>query len=325
MGRALLSCAFAGCGRQFKSKSALTKHQRTPHLPNSGPSRSLTPNGDQYFCPISGCLRSFKNKRSLTQHSRTQHTSRPAPVAAPSSPVSSEPKSPHELPMALRLSGSRTPDNAPQSPRGGPADDQMDVDIPYHDFDLSPPGSDGLHLNSTHSRSHSPCPDRSSPSPVHVNPASAGASDHVKRTYHPIINGMFIQMYIILSTHELLGMRCDANGNYLDPGTPPPSHGQADCPNDWTPYGSQVEFETAEFLFSHNQMSASDIDILLDLWAASLLKHGDEPPFTSHEDLYDSIDATPLGDVPWEGFSVRYNGARPLSAVPSWISVAAVT
>jgi hypothetical protein len=123
----------------------------------------------------------------------------------------------------------------------------------------------------------------------------------------------------IITAHKLLGMPCDANGNYIDPSAPPPDHGQADHPNDWTPYGSQLEFKTAEFLFLRNQMSAGDVNILLDLWAASLLAHGDEPPFTSHKNLYNTIDTTPLGDVPWESFSVRYNGARPPSAVPSWM------
>ena len=66
-------------------------------------------------------------------------------------------------------------------------------------------------------------------------------------------------------------------------------------------------------------MSAGNIDILLDLWAASLFKHDDQPPFASHQDLYDTIDATPLGDVPWDNFSVRYNGIRPESEVLSWM------
>jgi hypothetical protein len=111
-------------------------------------------------------------------------------------------------------------------------------------------------------------------------------------------------------------MPCDANGKYVDPSTPPPPHSQADRPNDWTPYGSRVEFELADFLISRNQMSAGNIDILFDIWA---LKHGAKPPFASHQDLYDTIDATPLGDVPWESLSYHYNGPRPLSAVPSWM------
>ena len=66
-------------------------------------------------------------------------------------------------------------------------------------------------------------------------------------------------------------------------------------------------------------MSVGNINILLDLWLTSLFKHGDQPPFTSHWDLYDTIDVTPLGDVPWGNFSVHYNGIHPEGNVPSWM------
>jgi hypothetical protein len=106
-------------------------------------------------------------------------------------------------------------------------------------------------------------------------------------------------------------MPCDSNGNFIDPSTPPPPHRPNNDLNDWTPYESRLEFEIAKFLFSHNQMSGGDINILLELWVASLLKHNDELAFANHKDIYDTIDATPLGDVPWQSFSVRYNGDRP--------------
>ena len=88
----------------------------------------------------------------------------------------------------------------------------------------------------------------------------------------------------------------------------PPPHWPSNDPDDWTPYDSQLEVETAKFLFSHEQTSAGNIDTLLDLWSALLFKHGDKPPFTSHCDLYNTIDVTPLGDMPWERFGVHYNG-----------------
>jgi len=89
--------------------------------------------------------------------------------------------------------------------------------------------------------------------------------------------------------------------------------------NDWTPYNNRIEFEFADFIFRRNQMSATGIDTLLDLWAASLLKHQDSPPFADHGDLYQTIDATPLGDVPWEHFTTAYNGERPNGEVPPWM------
>ena len=66
-------------------------------------------------------------------------------------------------------------------------------------------------------------------------------------------------------------------------------------------------------------MLAGDIDELLDMWAVSLFKHNDHPPFANHKDLYDTIDATPRGDVPWECFSTVYNGPRPEGEVPPWM------
>jgi hypothetical protein len=67
-------------------------------------------------------------------------------------------------------------------------------------------------------------------------------------------------------------------------------------------------------------MSAGNINTLLDLWASTLFKHSDQPPFRDTNDLYDTIDATPLGDVPWESFSMRYNGGLPDGDVPSWMN-----
>ncbi|KAG2096718.1 uncharacterized protein F5147DRAFT_747545 [Suillus discolor] len=43
--------------------------------------------------------------------------------------------------------------------------------------------------------------------------------------------------------------------------------------------------------------------------AATLAKHRDTPPFADHKDLHSVIDATELGDVPWQSFSV----------VPPWM------
>ena len=66
-------------------------------------------------------------------------------------------------------------------------------------------------------------------------------------------------------------------------------------------------------------MSGGNIDTLLNLWSTLLFKHGDKPPFASHHDLYNTIDATPLGDMPWERFGVHYNGTQPENNVPSWM------
>ncbi|KAG1904171.1 uncharacterized protein F5891DRAFT_1126616 [Suillus fuscotomentosus] len=52
--------------------------------------------------------------------------------------------------------------------------------------------------------------------------------------------------------------------------------------------------------------------------AATLAKHHDTPPFADHKDLHNVIDATQLGDVPWQCFSAQYTGEQP-EVVPPWM------
>ncbi|KIJ58700.1 hypothetical protein HYDPIDRAFT_33914 [Hydnomerulius pinastri MD-312] len=111
---------------------------------------------------------------------------------------------------------------------------------------------------------------------------------------------------------------CSLDGEFLPAGAPPPPP-EAKANNDWSPYRNRVEFELAELLFTCIQMSGNHVDALLDLWAATLAKHDDHPPFSDHNDLYNVIDSTPFGGVKWEGFSVEYKGERPEGNVPSWM------
>lgn len=76
----------------------------------------------------------------------------------------------------------------------------------------------------------------------------------------------------------------------------------------------------ADFLYRRNQMSAGNIDIIFKLWAASLAVHRDSPPFSDHAEMYNTIDSTPLGDLPWQSFSLKYSGDVPEGDVPSWMT-----
>ncbi|KAG2132524.1 uncharacterized protein EDB93DRAFT_1309634 [Suillus bovinus] len=111
---------------------------------------------------------------------------------------------------------------------------------------------------------------------------------------------------------------CDENGHFVDPGTPPPPY-TAKSPDDWTPYRNRLEFECADFMYTENQMSAGDINKILYLWGITLAVHRDNPPFADYKDLYNTIDATPLGDVTWESFSLKYNGDKPAGECPLWM------
>ncbi|KAI6104486.1 hypothetical protein EV401DRAFT_2060884 [Pisolithus croceorrhizus] len=96
---------------------------------------------------------------------------------------------------------------------------------------------------------------------------------------------------------------CDATGQPIDPTTTPPPVSDKSA-DDWGPYGDRLQFETAEFLF-HN--------VEIGLWGNSLQADniGTLPPFTDHKELYKTIDATQVGDVQWESFTLKYNGEQP--------------
>jgi hypothetical protein len=117
-----------------------------------------------------------------------------------------------------------------------------------------------------------------------------------------------------------IGIPCDADGNFLHPGGEPPRPGRQDpAPDDWSPFNDQVDFEMADLVYRRCQLSAESIDEIMALWAASLLKHRDVPPFHNHREMHRKIDSILLGDVPWQCFSTRYAGDRPAEGAPSWM------
>src|SRR6266446_2911309 len=118
-------------------------------------------------------------------------------------------------------------------------------------------------------------------------------------------------------------MPCDSLGNYLPPDAIPPPHvlpeNNGVAQNDWNPFDNRAQFEIADFLYRRNQMPGTQVDVLFDLWAASG-DNGTEPPFSSHNDLYETIDSIQLGDLPWISFTVKYNGPFPAGEeAPTWM------
>ncbi|KAG1782102.1 hypothetical protein EV702DRAFT_1177148 [Suillus placidus] len=157
-------------------------------------------------------------------------------------------------------------------------------------------------------------PHLSSPPPTGQFDGDIGAPEVDAKFY-----GMGKNLYHNYHT-GLNAQPCDANGLFLPPGTPPlPLTEQ--LPDDWSPFRNRTEFETAEFLYSRAQMSTPNINTLLDLWAASLLKHGDMPPFADHKDLYKTIDNIPIGGINWQSFKIQYSGEKlDIPDVPSWMN-----
>ncbi|KAG6823690.1 hypothetical protein H0H92_009346, partial [Tricholoma furcatifolium] len=109
-----------------------------------------------------------------------------------------------------------------------------------------------------------------------------------------------------IEKHPLLnGLPCDVEGHFLPPGSPPPPWDHP-APDDFTPFANRGAFELADLLYRREQMPRSNIDALLQIWAAQHPDNG--PPFQNSDDLYSQIDATPIGGVPWQCFAVRFNG-----------------
>ena len=89
--------------------------------------------------------------------------------------------------------------------------------------------------------------------------------------------------------------------------------------DDWAPFESRNAFDLAHFFFKEDQTSAAKIDRFLEIMAASLEVHNDEPPFQSHKDVYSTIDAIPIGGVPWQSLNFTYDGPKPVDA-PKWMT-----
>ena len=57
-------------------------------------------------------------------------------------------------------------------------------------------------------------------------------------------------------------------------------------------------------------MPVGQIDNLLKIIAVMNAMTGMDGPFTTHKDLYSTIDATNLGVTPWSHFNLYYQGEK---------------
>lgn len=139
----------------------------------------------------------------------------------------------------------------------------------------------------------------------------------LQRNYHPNLNGMY-NIFVITLFSFSTGRRCDRNGVFVPPDTPPELP-VAKANDDWSPFASRAGFELAELLFANAQLSQKKIDHLLELWAATLIPHNDFAPITNHLDLHQQIDAINLGNARWEHTDLKYQGPLPTTTRhPEW-------
>jgi hypothetical protein len=86
----------------------------------------------------------------------------------------------------------------------------------------------------------------------------------------------------------------------------------------WSPFASQTQFETADFLFKKAEMSQGNVDILMELWASTMTADG-QAPFQHNREMLAAIDAIEDGDTPWQSFTANYSGTRPPGEAPDWM------
>ncbi|KAL0957424.1 hypothetical protein HGRIS_014901 [Hohenbuehelia grisea] len=134
--------------------------------------------------------------------------------------------------------------------------------------------------------------------------------------------------YTYIRHPHLTADPCDVDGFELPPFTPP--HNPPDKPVDgrdpsadaWDPFDDRLAFDFAKYHFVELQDSRRDIAQALDMWAATVIKHGGEPedvPWRTAKEMYKTIDAIQLGDVPWKVYKVQYQGPLPDNP-PKWMT-----
>ncbi|KAK7001906.1 hypothetical protein R3P38DRAFT_3283720 [Favolaschia claudopus] len=168
-----------------------------------------------------------------------------------------------------------------------------------------------MRIHQTFPRRSAPRPPDSPPSPAgRHSPAGGGDAGLDDMEWEPFDLPGRIKRH-----PDLNGRICDRDGNFLAGNSPPPPP-EPRAKDDYTPYKDDLDFHLADLLYRKVQMSAGDIDALMQIWAA---KHPDsDPPFADHTDLYATIDATDLDHIPWQSFEMCYNLPIPRDDSTPW-------
>ena len=114
------------------------------------------------------------------------------------------------------------------------------------------------------------------------------------------MNGEYSIPLLNIIIEVILGQVCNKHGRPLPHGMPPTPCESDKANDDWTPYRDWVQFEVTDFLYHQNQMSASDINFVTGLWAASLA-----PTMTLHHSKMPRICTTLSTLHPLEMFPGR--------------------
>jgi hypothetical protein len=122
---------------------------------------------------------------------------------------------------------------------------------------------------------------------------------------------------MFLTNDVVAGTPCDRDGYDLEYGTPPETQPGETQPS-WSPFHSQAQFETADFLFKKAEMSQGNVDVLMELWASTT--ESGQAPFQDCQEMLTAIDAIDSGDdTSWQSFTASYSGTRPPKDTPDWM------
>ncbi|KAF5335851.1 hypothetical protein D9758_016692 [Tetrapyrgos nigripes] len=112
-------------------------------------------------------------------------------------------------------------------------------------------------------------------------PAPQDSAEKTFKVYHP----------------NLTGAKCDLEGNFIPPNTPPDPRVPPENP--WAPFDGEVEFRISDLLYHEVEMSQGNTNKLFNIWTLSMQKHGDIGPFPNYEAMHAAIDSIPFGSAPW--------------------------
>ena len=111
---------------------------------------------------------------------------------------------------------------------------------------------------------------------------------------------------------HLIALPCDKDRNFLHQHARPPPPAAPDVTEDnaYHPFEDQLAFDWAHYHFTELQSSTREINKGLDLWLASTLKAGQDTPlpWSSVEEMYQTINAIQEGDVPFKTIQFKYSG-----------------
>ena len=91
--------------------------------------------------------------------------------------------------------------------------------------------------------------------------------------------------------------------------------------NVWHPFEDRLAFDWAHYHFVELQSSEREINRGLDLWLAAVVKAGDNTPlpWSSTEDMYQTIAFIQEGDAPFKTIFFKYSGPIPPNP-PCWMT-----